>query len=45
MRINKELKVIRELLSLAQEDLVDLNIYRFELVSYIILLFRQFIIC
>ena len=45
MRVNKELKVIRELLSLTQKDLVDLNIYRFELVSCKILLFRQFIIC
>ena len=45
MRINKELKVIRELLSLTQEDLVDLNIYRFEVVSCKILLFRKFIIC
>ena len=38
MRINKELKVIRELLSLTQEDLVDLNIYRIELISCKILL-------
>ena len=33
MRINKELKVIKELLFLTQEYLVDLNIYRFEVVS------------
>ena len=45
MSVNKELKVIRELLSLTQEDLVDLNIYRFEVVSCKILLFQQFIIC
>ena len=45
MRINKELKVIRELLFLTQEDLVDLNIYLFEVGSCKILLFRKFIIC
>ena len=45
MRVNKELKVIKELLFLTQEYLVDLNIYRFEVVSCKILLFRKFIIC